>query len=72
MRPVHPSRLHGPERPTPFGAASRRNENRFHVVERPHNPPATQPPMRPHVRFVFVLHNHQPVGNFDSVFAEAY
>lgn len=30
------------------------------------------PPMRPHVRFVFVLHNHQPVGNFDSVFAEAY
>ena len=28
--------------------------------------------MRPHVRFVFVLHNHQPVGNFDSVFAEAY
>ena len=37
-----------------------------------HNPPATQPPMRPHVRFVFVLHNHQPVGNFDSVFAEAY
>lgn len=28
--------------------------------------------MRPHVRFVFVLHNHQPVGNFDSVFAAAY
>ncbi len=28
--------------------------------------------MRPRVRFVFVLHNHQPIGNFDSVFAEAY
>jgi len=28
--------------------------------------------MRPNVRFVFVLHNHQPVGNFDSVFASAY
>ena len=28
--------------------------------------------MPPRVRFVFVLHNHQPVGNFDSVFAEAY
>lgn len=24
------------------------------------------------VNFVFGLHNHQPVGNFDSVFAEAY
>lgn len=28
--------------------------------------------MRPSVRFVFVLHDHQPVGNFDSVFEEAY
>ncbi|MDH4071229.1 MAG: DUF1926 domain-containing protein [Ignavibacteria bacterium] len=25
-----------------------------------------------HVRFSFVVHNHQPIGNFDSVFAEAY
>lgn len=24
------------------------------------------------VRFSFVVHNHQPIGNFDSVFAEAY
>jgi alpha-amylase len=24
------------------------------------------------IRFVFALHNHQPVGNFDSVFEEAY
>lgn len=26
----------------------------------------------PSVQFVFGLHNHQPVGNFDHVFAEAY
>jgi alpha-amylase len=25
----------------------------------------------PHVRFAFVLHNHQPVGNFDDVFERA-
>ena len=24
------------------------------------------------VRFVFALHNHQPVGNFDGVFEAAY
>lgn len=24
------------------------------------------------LRFVFALHNHQPVGNFDNVFAQAY
>ena len=28
--------------------------------------------MRPSVRFVFVLHDHQPVGNFDDVFEQAY
>ena len=27
--------------------------------------------MTPSVRFVFVLHDHQPVGNFDGVFAQA-
>ena len=27
----------------------------------------------PHpIRFIFVLHNHQPVGNFDHVFEQAY
>ena len=24
------------------------------------------------VRFVFVLHDHQPVGNFDAVIEQAY
>lgn len=24
------------------------------------------------LRFAFALHDHQPVGNFDSVFAQAY
>src|SRR5438128_2540007 len=24
------------------------------------------------LRFAFALHNHQPVGNFDNVFAQAY
>ena len=24
------------------------------------------------IRFVFALHNHQPVGNFDGVFEAAY
>ena len=24
------------------------------------------------IRFVFALHNHQPVGNFDGVFEGAY
>ena len=28
--------------------------------------------MHPAVRFVFVLHDHQPVGNFDGVFEQAY
>ena len=28
--------------------------------------------MPPAVRFVFVLHDHQPVGNFDGVFEQAY
>jgi alpha-amylase len=28
--------------------------------------------MRPTVRFVFVLHDHQPVGNFEGVFEQAY
>jgi hypothetical protein len=28
--------------------------------------------MRPSVRFVFVLHDHQPVGNFEGVFEQAY
>ena len=26
----------------------------------------------PSVRLIFALHNHQPVGNFDDVFASAY
>jgi 4-alpha-glucanotransferase len=26
----------------------------------------------PHVNFVFAVHNHQPAGNFDTVFEEAY
>ena len=26
----------------------------------------------PHVRLILALHNHQPVGNFDGVFEEAY
>ncbi len=28
--------------------------------------------MNPAVRFVFVLHDHQPIGNFDGVFEQAY
>jgi alpha-amylase len=28
--------------------------------------------MHPAVRFVFVLHDHQPIGNFDGVFEQAY
>lgn len=28
--------------------------------------------MSPHVRLVLVFHNHQPVGNFDGVFEQAY
>jgi hypothetical protein len=28
--------------------------------------------MKPHVRLVLTLHNHQPVGNFDGVFEAAY
>ncbi len=28
--------------------------------------------MQPSVRFVLALHNHQPVGNFDHVFQQAY
>lgn len=28
--------------------------------------------MNPSIRFCLVLHNHQPVGNFDNVFAQAY
>ena len=24
------------------------------------------------IRFIFVLHNHQPIGNFDGVFEQAY
>ena len=24
------------------------------------------------IRFIFVLHDHQPVGNFDHVFEQAY
>ena len=28
--------------------------------------------MPPPIRFVFVLHDHQPVGNFDGVFEAAY
>lgn len=28
--------------------------------------------MSPRVRLIFALHNHQPVGNFDSVFDDAY
>ena len=24
------------------------------------------------IRFVLTLHNHQPIGNFDHVFEEAY
>ena len=24
------------------------------------------------IRFLFVLHDHQPIGNFDSVFEQAY
>ena len=28
--------------------------------------------MSPAVRFVFVLHDHQPVGNFDGVIEQAY
>lgn len=28
--------------------------------------------MQPHVHFCLVLHNHQPVGNFDGVFEQAY
>ena len=27
--------------------------------------------MPPAVRFVFVIHDHQPVGNFDGVFEQA-
>ena len=26
----------------------------------------------PTIRFCLVLHNHQPIGNFDSVFEQAY
>ena len=26
----------------------------------------------PSVRLILALHNHQPVGNFDGVFDEAY
>jgi alpha-amylase len=32
----------------------------------------TQGPTMPHVRLILALHNHQPVGNFDSVFEEAF
>lgn len=28
--------------------------------------------MQPMIRFSLVLHNHQPIGNFDHVFAQAY
>ncbi len=28
--------------------------------------------MSPNVRLVIVLHNHQPIGNFDGVFEAAY
>ena len=28
--------------------------------------------MNPHVRLCLVLHNHQPIGNFDHVFEDAY
>ncbi len=36
---------------------------------------AVNPPQRPNmsqVRLILALHNHQPVGNFDGVFEEAY
>ena len=29
-------------------------------------------PMSPNLRLVIVLHNHQPIGNFDGVFEQAY
>ncbi|HWL07966.1 MAG TPA: alpha-amylase/4-alpha-glucanotransferase domain-containing protein [Planctomicrobium sp.] len=28
--------------------------------------------MRPRLRLIFAIHNHQPVGNFDGVFEQAY
>ena len=31
-----------------------------------------RPIMPPRIRFVLALHNHQPVGNFDHVFQQAY
>ena len=29
-------------------------------------------PMSPNLRLVIVLHNHQPIGNFDGVFEASY
>jgi len=34
--------------------------------------PATNAIMPNRIRFVFALHNHQPVGNFDDVFQRAF
>src|SRR5215831_1362250 len=33
---------------------------------------AEAPVMNPSVRLVLLFHNHQPVGNFDGVFEQAY
>ena len=33
---------------------------------------ARMPQMSPHVRLALVIHNHQPIGNFDSVVERAY
>jgi alpha-amylase len=36
------------------------------------NPPLTEVTMTNHIRLCLALHNHQPVGNFESVLEQAY
>ncbi len=60
-------------RPESDGRAIRRFP--FHAYNRNIQARSTSHPlaaMTPHVHLCLVLHNHQPIGNFDGVFEQAY